>query len=127
MASINKVILVGNVGKDPEVRYTQNSEPIVSFSVATSDNWTDKAGEKHDKTEWHKVTVFGSQAKFAQNYVAKGKTIYVEGSLVYGEYTAKDGTKRHTTEIHVKGFNSRVALVGKAEKTEKTSSEEVPF
>jgi single-strand DNA-binding protein len=127
MASINKVILVGNLGKDPEIRFTKAGEPIASFSLATSDSWTDKAGEKHEKTEWHKVVVFGPQAKIAQNYLAKGKQVYIEGAMVYGEFTTKEGTKRPTAEVHVKGFYSRITLLGSKPDTAPEPSEDVPF
>lgn len=112
MASVNKVILIGNVGRDPEVRYTQAGEPIANFSLATSEKWTGKDGTNQEKTEWHKVVVFGKQAKVVQDYVTKGKPLYVEGTLSYGEYVNKDGNKVNTTEIHVKGFNSRIVLLG---------------
>jgi len=112
MASVNKVILIGNVGRDPEVRYTQSGDPIATFSLATSENWTDKSGQKQEKTEWHRVVVFGKQAKVVQDYVTKGKPLYVEGAISYGEYVKKDGNKVNTTEIHVKGFNSRITLLG---------------
>ena len=112
MASLNKVILIGNLGKDPEIRYTQQGEPIANFSLATSEKWTGKDGTNQEKTEWHKIVVFGKQAKVVQEYVSKGKPLYVEGALSYGEYVNKDGNKVHTTEIHVKGFNSRIVLLG---------------
>ena len=112
MASVNKVILIGNVGRDPEIRYTQSGDPIANFSLATSENWTDKSGQKQEKTEWHKVVVFGKQAKVVQDYVTKGKPLYVEGAISYGDYVNKDGNKVYTTEIHVKGFNSRITLLG---------------
>lgn len=112
MASVNKVILVGNVGKDPEIRYTQSGEPIANFSLATTENWTDKNGQKQEKTEWHRVEVFGKTAQVVRDYVTKGKPLYIEGSISYQEYTDKDGIKRNTTRVRVSGFNSRLVLLG---------------
>lgn len=112
MASVNKVTLIGNVGKDPEIRYTQSGEPIANFSLATSENWTDKSGQKQEKTEWHRVEVFGKTAQVVRDYVTKGKPLYVEGSIKYDEYTDKDGIKRNVTKIRVSGFNSRIVLLG---------------
>ncbi len=112
MASVNKVTLIGNVGKDPEIRYTQSGEPIANFSLATSENWTDKSGQKQEKTEWHRVEVFGKTAQIVRDYVTKGKPLYVEGSIKYDEYTDKDGIKRNVTKIRVSGFNSRIVLLG---------------
>lgn len=112
MASVNKVILIGNVGRDPEIRYTQSGEPIANFSLATSENWTDKSGQKQEKTQWHRVTVFGKTAQVVRDYVTKGKTLYIEGALEYGEYVNKDGNKVNTTNVVLKGFNSRLVLLG---------------
>ncbi|MEN9709025.1 MAG: single-stranded DNA-binding protein, partial [Pseudomonadota bacterium] len=94
--SVNKVILIGNVGRDPEVRRTANGDPIVSFSVATTESWRDKAtGERKDRTEWHNVTIFNEQlGKVAEQYVKKGTKVYLEGSLQTREYTDKDGNQR---------------------------------
>lgn len=112
MASVNKVILIGNVGRDPEIRYTQSGEPIANFSLATSESWNDKSGQKQERTEWHRVEVFGKTAQVVRDYVTKGKPLYIEGSIVYQEYTDKDGIKRNTTRIRVSGFNSRLVLLG---------------
>jgi single-strand DNA-binding protein len=112
MASLNKVTLIGNVGKDPEIRYTQSGDPIANFSLATSEKWTDKSGQKQEKTEWHRVEVFGKTAQIVRDYVTKGKPVYIEGSIRYDEYTDKDGIKRNVTKITVSGFNSRLLLLG---------------
>ena len=80
MASVNKVILVGNLGRDPEIRYTQGGEPIANFSLATNEAWTDKAGQKQERTEWHNVEVFGKTAQVVRDYVSKGRQVYVEGT-----------------------------------------------
>jgi single-strand DNA-binding protein len=94
MASLNKVILIGNLGKDPEIRYTQQGEPIANFSLATSERWTDKSGQKQERTEWHRVEVFGKTAQIVRDYCSKGKQVYLEGSIKYDEWTDKDGNKR---------------------------------
>lgn len=100
MASVNKVILVGNLGKDPEVRYTQSSEAVATVTLATSDNWTDKAtGEKKEATEWHRVVFFRRLAEIVEQYLKKGSSIYVEGKLKTRKWTDKDGQERYTTEI----------------------------
>jgi len=113
MASVNKVILIGNLGRDPEIRYTQGGEPIANFSLATNESWTDKkTGQRQERTEWHRCEVFGKQAQVVRDYCTKGKQIYLEGSLRLDEWTDKDGNKRATTKIRVSGFNSRIVLLG---------------
>ncbi len=112
MASVNKVILIGNLGRDPEMRYTQGGEPIANFSLATSENWTDKGGQKQERTEWHRVEVFGKTAQVVRDYCTKGKQVYLEGNIRYEEWTDKDGNKRNTTKIRVSGPNSRLVLLG---------------
>jgi single-strand DNA-binding protein len=112
MASLNKVILIGNLGKDPEIRYTQAGEPIANFSLATSERWTDKSGQKQEKTEWHRVEVFGKTAQIVRDYCQKGKQVYLEGSIKYDEWTDKDGNKRNMTKIRVSGPGSRLVLLG---------------
>lgn len=101
MASYNRVILLGNVGKDPEIRYTQAGEPIASISLATSEKWTAKDGQKQERTEWHRCEVFGKVAQVVRDYVHKGDPLHVEGSIRYEEWTDKDGQKRNTTKIRV--------------------------
>ena len=112
MASLNKVILIGNLGKDPEIRYTQAGEPIANFSLATSERWTDKSGQKQERTEWHRVEVFGKTAQIVRDYCSKGKQVYIEGSIKYDDWTDKDGNKRNTTKIRVSGPGSRLVLLG---------------
>ncbi len=112
MASVNKVILIGNLGKDPEVRYMQSGEPVANFSLATSEQWTDKGGQKQERTEWHRVEVFGKTAQVVRDYCQKGKQVYVEGSIRYDEWTDKEGQKRYMTKIRVSGPNSRLVLLG---------------
>jgi len=102
MASVNKVILVGNLGKDPEVRYMPSGEAVANVTLATSDNWTDKAsGEKKESTEWHRVVFFRRLAEIAGEYLKKGSPVYVEGKLRTRKWTDKEGQERYTTEIVV--------------------------
>lgn len=96
---INKVILVGNLGNDPEVKYTQSGSAIATLSVATSESWTDKQGQKQERTEWHRVKFFGKLAEIAGEYLKKGRQVYIEGSLRTDKYTGKDGVERYTTDI----------------------------
>src|SRR5512139_3173402 len=112
MASLNKVILIGNLGKDPEIRYTQSGEPIANFSLATNEVWNDKNGQKQERTEWHRVEVFGKTAQIVRDYLTKGRPVYLEGSIRYEEWTDKDGNKRNTTRIRVSGPGSRLVLLG---------------
>jgi single-strand DNA-binding protein len=112
MASVNRVILIGNLGRDPEIRYTQAGEPIANFSLATTEKWTGKDGTKQERTEWHRVEVFGKTAQVVRDYCQKGKQVYIEGSIHYDEWTDKDGNKRNTTKIRVSGPQSRLVLLG---------------
>lgn len=100
MASVNKAIIVGNLGKDPEVRYTATGEAMCNITVATSENWKDKAtGEKKELTEWHRISFFGKLAEIAGQYLKKGSQVYVEGSIRTRKWTDKEGQERYTTEI----------------------------
>lgn len=100
MASVNKVILVGNLGRDPETRYMPSGDAITNITIATTDSWKDKAtGEKRDATEWHRVAFFGKLAEIAGQYLKKGSQVYVEGSLRTRKWQDKDGQERYTTEI----------------------------
>ena len=104
--SVNKVILVGNVGRDPEVRQTSNGQKIVTLSLATSDTWKDKNGERQEKTEWHRVVIFNQGlAEIAERYVRKGTKLYVEGALQTRKWTDNSGQEKYTTEV-VKDINS---------------------
>lgn len=111
MPNYNKAILIGHLGKDPEMRYTAGGEPIANFSLATSEKWTDKSGAKQERTEWHRVEVFGKTAQIVRDYCSKGKPVLVEGSIHYEEWV-KDGEKRHATKIRVAGPSSRIVLLG---------------
>lgn len=100
MASVNKVILVGNLGRDPEVRYMPDGGAIVNLSIATSNSWKDKnSGEKKEETEWHRVVIYGRLAEIAGEYCKKGRPVYLEGRLKTRKWTDKDGVERYTTEI----------------------------
>ncbi len=99
MASVNKVILVGNLGKDPELRYTQSGVPFCSFSVATTDSWTDQSGQRQEKTEWHRITVWKKQAENCAKYLRKGSSAYVEGRLQTRSWDDPSGQKRYSTDI----------------------------
>jgi len=100
MASVNKVIIVGNLGRDPETRYMPSGDAMTSITVATTDTWKDKAtGEKKEQTEWHRISFFGKLAEIAGQYLKKGSQVYIEGSLRTRKYTDKDGVEKYSTEI----------------------------
>lgn len=99
MASVNKVILVGNLGRDPEVRYMPNGEAVCNFSIATTDSWKDKAGAKQERTEWHNIVMYRKLAEIAGEYLKKGRPVYVEGRLQTRKWQTKEGQDRYTTEI----------------------------
>jgi single-strand DNA-binding protein len=99
MASVNKVILIGNLGRDPETRYMPDGGAITNISIATTENWKDKQGEKQEKTEWHRVAFFGKLAEIAGEYLKKGSQVYVEGRLQTRKWQDKDGVDKYTTEI----------------------------
>ena len=109
MASVNKVILLGNLGRDPEVRFTQGGTPVANFTMATTDRWSDPSGEKKEKTEWHRVVVWGKQAEIAGEYLRKGRPVFIEGSLQTREWTDREGNKRYTTEVRAQ----RLQLLGR--------------
>jgi single-strand DNA-binding protein len=99
MASVNKVILVGNLGRDPEVRYMPNGEAVCNFSIATTDSWKDKSGQKQERTEWHNIVMYRKLAEIAGEYLKKGRPVYVEGRLQTRKWQTKEGQDRYTTEI----------------------------
>ena len=111
--SVNKVILVGNLGRDPEIRRTQDGRPIANLSLATSDTWRDKAtGERKEKTEWHRVVIFSEPlCKIVEQYVKKGSKLYIEGALQTRKYTDKDGVEKYSTEVVLQGFNSVLTML----------------
>jgi len=113
MASINKVLLIGHLGQDPELR---GDGDICNFRIATSESWKDKStGEKKEKTEWHRICVFGKSAEHCAQYLKKGRQVHVEGKIQTREWEDKEGNKRYTTEIVVSQFNGRVTFLGKLE------------
>lgn len=111
--SVNKVILVGNLGKDPEVRSTQDGSKIVNLTLATSETWNDRAsGERKEKTEWHKIVIFNDRtAEVAEKYLKKGAKIYIEGALQTRKWTDKDGQDRYSTEIVIGKFNGSLTML----------------
>ena len=111
--SVNKVILVGNLGKDPEIRRTQDGRPIANLSIATSETWRDKAtGERKEKTEWHRVVIFNEGlCKVAEQYLKKGAKVYIEGALQTRKWTDKDGVEKYSTEVVLQGFNSTLTML----------------
>ena len=116
MAGINKVILVGNLGQKPEVKFASNGNAIANISVATSESWTDKnTGQKQEKTEWHRVSLFGKLAEIAGQYLDKGSKVYVEGKLQTRKWQDKSGADRYTTEVVVSGFNGTLQMLDRRE------------
>ncbi|SES74536.1 single-stranded DNA-binding protein [Thorsellia anophelis] len=110
---VNKVILLGNLGQDPEVRFMQNGDPVATLTVATSESWRDKqTGETRDKTEWHRVVIFGKLAEIAQQYLKKGSQVYLEGALQTRKWQDQQGIERYTTEVVLSGFNGTMQMVG---------------
>lgn len=99
MASVNKAIIIGNLGRNPEVRFTQSGQPVCNFTVATNERWTDKSGQLQERTEWHRIVVWGKQAEHCGQYLTKGRSVYVEGRIQTREWQDKDGKKNYTTEI----------------------------
>jgi single-strand DNA-binding protein len=110
MASVNKVILLGNLGRDPETRYTTGGDAVTNLRIATTEQWKDKSGEKQEKTEWHSVVLFGRQAEVAGEYLKKGRSVYIEGRLQTRKWTDKEGVEKYSTEI----VADRMQLIGGA-------------
>lgn len=110
--AVNKAIILGNVGNQPEIKSTQDGRTVANFSIATSESWKDKnSGEKKEKVEWHRITAFGNLAEIVKNYVKKGSKVYVEGSIQTRKWTDKQSIERFTTEIVLQGFNSTIQLL----------------
>ena len=111
--SVNKVILIGNLGRDPEVRRTGAGDPIVNFSIATTESWRDKGtGERKDRTEWHNIVIFNENlGRVAEQYCKKGSKVYIEGALQTREYTDRDGNQRKSTEVVLQRFRGELALL----------------
>lgn len=131
MASVNKVILIGNLGKDPELRYTPNGTAVGNFNIATNEIWTDRNGEKQTRTEWHRIVTWGKLAETCGEFLSKGKQVYVEGSIQTRTWDDKEGNKRTTTEIRAQ----RVVMLGRPDERameeaipeEKVEDSDVPF
>jgi single-strand DNA-binding protein len=129
--SVNKVILIGNLGRDPEVRRTGGGDPVVSFSIATTESWRDKAsGERKDKTEWHNIVIWNENlGKVAEQYCKKGSKVYIEGQLQTREFTDKDGNQRKSTEVVLQRFRGELTLLdsrGRGEGEERGASSSQP-
>jgi single-strand DNA-binding protein len=120
VASLNKVFLIGNLGRDPEVRFTEGGQAVANFSIATTDTWNDKAGQKQERTEWHRIVAWGKTAELCGEYLKKGRQVHVEGRLQTREWE-KDGQKQKTTEV----IASHVTFLGG--KGGETSTEKEPF
>lgn len=133
MASVNKVILLGAVGRDPEVRRMTSGDPVVSLSLATSESWKDKSsGERKEKSEWHRVVIFNKNlAEVAEKYVRKGAKVYLEGSLQTRKWTDKDGAEKYSTEVVLQNFNGTLVLLDKpqggAAPSRGEMDDEIPF
>jgi single-strand DNA-binding protein len=114
--SVNKVILIGNLGADPEIRRTQDGRPIANLRIATSENWRDKAtGERREKTEWHRVVIFSEGlCRIAEQYLKKGSKVYLEGSLQTRKWTDQQGVERYSTEVVLQNFNSTLTMLDRA-------------
>ena len=112
MSGVNKAIIVGNVGQKPEIKYSADGKPIVNLSVATSETWNDKTtGEKKDKTEWHRVSIFGKLAEIAGQYLDKGSKVYIEGKIQTRKWQNKEGQDQYTTEIVLSGFGGVLQML----------------
>jgi single-strand DNA-binding protein len=125
MGSVNKVILVGNLGRDAELRYTPGGAAVAKFSIATTEVWNDKSGQRQERTEWHNIDLWGKQAESLSEYLVKGKQVYVEGRLQTDEYTDKEGTKRKSTKVRC----DRVVLLGgggRASSTDRATGDATP-
>ena len=130
MSSVNKVILVGWLGADPEVRYTPNGQPVATFRIATSERWTDKNGERQERTEWHRIVAFGKLAEICGEHLKKGRQVYVEGRLQTRSYEDRDGIKRYVTEIAAQDvvfLGSKTSSSGKGQDDSPPEEEDLPF
>lgn len=119
MGSVNKVILVGNLGRDAELRYTKDGTPVSTVNMATTEVWSDKQGQRNEKTEWHRVVLWGKVAESLQDYLVKGKSIYAEGKLQTRKWEDKDGNTKYTTEVRA----DRVVLLGGSGQRSQTREE----
>ena len=130
MSSINKVILVGNVGRDPEVRDFGDGQKVVRLSLATSERWKDKSGQRQERTEWHNVSIYGALADIAERYVTKGSRLYLEGKVQTRKYQAKDGSDRYATDIVLRGYGADMVMLsgqGRSDVAEPELDDAIPF
>lgn len=136
--SVNKIILVGNVGKNPEIRSTQDGREIANITIATSDTWKDKnTGERKEKTEWHRISIFNENlVKVVKNYVKKGAKLYIEGSLQTRKWTDKDGVEKYSTEVVLQNYGGTLTMLDSKKSDDTTTSvppspnkldDEIPF
>ena len=109
---LNKVMLIGNLGADPEMRNTQSGDPIAHLRLATSEKWKDKQGQKQEKTEWHRVVIFGKVAEIAEKYLRKGSKVYIEGKIQTRKWQDQSGADKYTTEIVLSGFDGKMVMLG---------------
>jgi single-strand DNA-binding protein len=126
MASVNKVILIGNLGRDPEVRYLPSGDAVTNISIATTEQWKDKSGEKQEQTEWHRVALFGKTAEVAGEYLKKGSQVYIEGRLQTRKWTDKEGKERYTTEIRADRMQMLGSRSGGSERMPPSEEESAP-
>lgn len=115
MASVNRITLVGHVGRDVECRYLPSGDPVASFSLATTETWKTKEGQKRESTQWHQISVFGKLAEIARDYVTKGRQLFVEGQMVYEEYVDKAGIKKTSAKVKLSGPRAQLVLLGKGD------------
>jgi single-strand DNA-binding protein len=120
MASVNKVILVGNLGKDPETKYLSSGDAVTNFTIATTESWKDKSGDKKDATEWHRISAFGKLAEICGEYLKKGSAVYIEGKIKTRKWQDKEGVDRYTTEIAA----DRMQMLGGKPESEKPAKQE---
>lgn len=125
-SSLNKVQLIGNMGRDPEIRYTNDNRAIANLTVATTESWNSKDGGRQDKTEWHRVVIFGKLAEVVEKYLKKGDKVYFEGKLQTRQWTDKEGQERYTTEIVVDSFGGQMVMLGKGGNSEGGSFDQSP-
>lgn len=121
--SLNRVMLIGRLGRDPEIRHSPSGQPVANFSIATDESYTSRDGQKVDRTEWHKIVVWGKQAEFCGNYLTKGRLVYIEGSISTRKWQDKDGAEKYTTEIkadRVVGLDSNQGAASPAPQQEYT-------
>jgi len=128
MASVNKVILIGRLGKDPDVRYTQSGTAVANFSIATSEEWKDKnTGQKQSKTEWHRIVAWRKLAELCSEYLQKGSEVYIEGSLQTKEWETNDGQKRRTTEVLAHNIQFIIGSRDQQNRQETVAEDDLPF